>query len=60
MGILNIIHFFPDDLKLIKESPVDRRKFMDIDICQNSALAKASKISSFLRRVFIVRYIFLL
>lgn len=36
MGILNVIYFFPDDLKLIKESPSERRKFMDMDICQAS------------------------
>ncbi|MGN1227898.1 MAG: DNA replication/repair protein RecF [Christensenellales bacterium] len=35
-GILNVIYFFPDDLKLIKESPSERRKFMDMDICQAS------------------------
>lgn len=35
-GNLNVIHFFPDDLKLIKEAPSDRRRFMDIDICQAS------------------------
>lgn len=36
LGILNVIYFFPDDLKLIKESPSERRKFMDMDICQAS------------------------
>ena len=35
-GVLNVIYFFPDDLKLIKESPSERRKFMDMDICQAS------------------------
>jgi len=33
-GTLNAIYFGPDELKLIKESPDERRKFMDIDLCQ--------------------------
>lgn len=33
-GNLNAIYFSPDELKLIKESPEERRKFMDIDLCQ--------------------------
>lgn len=36
LGELNVIYFFPDDLKLIKDSPTIRRKFMDIDISQAS------------------------
>ncbi len=34
LGNFNAIYFSPDDLKLIKESPDERRKFMDIDLCQ--------------------------
>ena len=34
LGNLNAIYFSPDELKLIKESPEERRKFMDIDLCQ--------------------------
>ena len=34
LGTLNAIYFSPDELKLIKESPDERRKFMDIVICQ--------------------------
>lgn len=33
-GTLNAIYFSPDELKLIKESPDERRKFMDIHLCQ--------------------------
>lgn len=33
-GVLNAIYFSPDELKLIKDSPEERRKFMDIDLCQ--------------------------
>lgn len=36
ISVLNVIHFFPEDLKLIKEAPQDRRRFMDIDISQAS------------------------
>lgn len=33
-GTINAIYFSPDELKLIKDSPDERRKFMDIDLCQ--------------------------
>ena len=36
MGNLNCIFFSPDELRLVKESPQDRRRFMDIDISQIS------------------------
>ena len=36
MGELNAIFFSPDELKLVKESPEDRRRFMDISISQMS------------------------
>ena len=34
IGILNNVIFTPDDLKIIKGSPVERRKFINIDISQ--------------------------
>lgn len=34
LGTLNAIYFSPDELKLIKESPEERRKFIDIHLCQ--------------------------
>lgn len=34
IGILNNVIFTPDDLKIIKGSPVERRKFVNIDISQ--------------------------
>ena len=34
MGELNAVFFAPDELKLIKESPEDRRRFMDIALSQ--------------------------
>lgn len=36
MGELNAVFFSPDELKLIKESPEDRRRFMDISLSQMS------------------------
>lgn len=49
MGNVNSVFFNPSELKLIKESPEDRRRFMDIAICQTSktyfyALQKYRKI----------------
>jgi len=34
MGSVSCVFFSPDELKLIKEAPADRRRFMDIDISQ--------------------------
>ena len=36
LGNLNIIFFSPDELKLVKDAPQDRRKIMDTDISQLS------------------------
>ena len=36
MGTMPIVYFAPEDLKLIKESPEDRRKFLDISLSQLS------------------------
>lgn len=38
MGVLNVVYFSPDDLKLIKDSPKERRTFMDISLSQQSKL----------------------
>lgn len=35
-GNINSVFFSPEDLKLVKESPADRRRFIDIDISQIS------------------------
>ena len=35
-GNINSVFFSPEDLKLVKESPIDRRRFIDIDISQLS------------------------
>ncbi|MGI6113674.1 MAG: DNA replication/repair protein RecF [Mahellales bacterium] len=34
MGNLNVIIFSPEDLKLVKEGPRERRRFIDIQLCQ--------------------------
>lgn len=34
IGVLNNVIFNPDDMKIIKGSPVERRKFVNIDISQ--------------------------
>ncbi len=34
MGLMNIILFSPEDLAIIKNSPQERRRFMDMELCQ--------------------------
>lgn len=34
LGIINIIFFSPEDLNIIKNGPSERRKFIDIELCQ--------------------------
>lgn len=36
IGIFNVVIFSPEDLKIVKESPSYRRKFMDIELCKLS------------------------
>ena len=36
IGEINIVFFSPQELKLVRESPSERRRFMDIDISQNN------------------------
>ncbi|MCM1992361.1 DNA replication/repair protein RecF [Oceanirhabdus seepicola] len=36
IGALNVVMFSPEDLKIVKESPVYRRKFLDIELCKLS------------------------
>ena len=33
-GILNAVLFSPEDLNIIKNGPSDRRRFMDLELCQ--------------------------
>lgn len=34
MGYLNCIYFSPNEIKIITQSPAERRRFLDIDLCQ--------------------------
>jgi len=34
LGWLNVIYFSPEEIKVIREGPDARRRFMDIDLCQ--------------------------
>ena len=38
MGIINVILFSPEDLNLIKNGPSERRKFIDMELCQLSRI----------------------
>ena len=38
VGTLNVVLFTPDSMQLIKGSPSERRRFLDIQICQTDAL----------------------
>ena len=33
-GIINIVFFSPEDLNIIKNGPSERRRFMDLELCQ--------------------------
>lgn len=34
IGVFNVVLFSPEDLKIVKESPSYRRKFLDMEICK--------------------------
>ena len=34
LGILNIVFFSPEDLNIIKNGPTERRRFIDMELCQ--------------------------
>lgn len=34
LGIINIVFFSPEDLNIIKSGPAERRRFMDMELCQ--------------------------
>ena len=49
LGLLTVVYFSPDELKMIKEAPQERRRFIDLSLSQESkpyylALAKYNKI----------------
>lgn len=33
-GIVNLVFFSPEDLNIIKNGPGERRRFMDLELCQ--------------------------
>ena len=37
-GILNLVFFSPEDLNIIKNGPGERRRFMDVELCQLNKL----------------------
>ena len=34
LGLLNVVFFSPEDLAIIKNGPADRRRFVDLELCQ--------------------------
>lgn len=34
MGLVNVVFFSPEDLTIIKNGPAERRRFMDMELCQ--------------------------
>lgn len=36
MGVVSAVFFSPDEMRIVKDAPVDRRRFMDIALCQMS------------------------
>lgn len=34
LGLLNVVFFSPEDLSIIKNSPSERRRFVDMELCQ--------------------------
>ena len=38
MGIINIVLFSPEDLNIIKNGPSERRRFIDMELCQLSRI----------------------
>lgn len=34
IGLLNVVFFSPEDLSIIKNGPAERRRFVDIELCQ--------------------------
>lgn len=38
IGLINLVFFSPEDLSIIKNGPSERRRFIDIELCQLDAL----------------------
>ena len=37
IGLLHIVFFSPEDLSIVKDGPAQRRRFMDMELCQLDA-----------------------
>ena len=37
VGLLHIVFFSPEDLRIVKDGPAERRRFMDMELCQLDA-----------------------
>ena len=37
VGLMHIVFFSPEDLRIIKDGPAERRRFMDLELCQLDA-----------------------
>lgn len=37
-GLMNVVFFSPEDLSMIKNGPAERRRFMDLELCQLNKL----------------------
>lgn len=44
-GVVNVVFFSPEDLNLIKNGPSDRRRFIDLELCQLNKLYVHSLVS---------------
>lgn len=44
-GIVNVVFFSPEDLNLIKNGPAERRRFIDLELCQLNKLYVHSLVS---------------
>ncbi len=44
-GIIHVVFFSPEDLNLIKNGPADRRRFVDLELCQLNKLYVHSLVS---------------
>ena len=34
LGVMNVVFFSPEDLSIIKNGPAERRRFVDMELCQ--------------------------
>ena len=40
LGVVNLVFFSPEDLNIIKNGPAERRRFIDMELCQLNKLLK--------------------